>query len=161
MDNLHYQGLEYMHWTECGAQASYSIAPCAFFGSGTSDGKWNNVMMDSTPLYEGPIRPVANYRTRDFSRLIRPRSRTLHPVKCYIIDFGHAYQYRDERDKAWFPIMRVGPIGYGGDTSAPEFRTQESVDPFPVDVYRAGNIKRQYYTEPLLMKRSDYVLNPG
>lgn len=42
-------------------------------------------MMDSTPLYDEPIRPVDQAMNSAFTRRIKPRMRRLHPVGYYYI----------------------------------------------------------------------------
>lgn len=98
-------------------------------------------MMDASPLYDEPLHPVDAHMKRDYSgRAAKPQSRTLRPVKYYYIDFGHACQYNISEGPA------SEPVGYGGDSSVPEFKTQERCDPFPVDVYRVGNLIRKSFT---------------
>lgn len=108
-----------------------------------SDVKYNNIMMDSSPLYEEPVHPADPDRTRDYTQIARPRPRTLHPVKYYFIDFGHACRYSSDTNP---PRIYIGSRGYGGDGTVPEFKTQVDCDPFPVDVYRLGNVIREGFT---------------
>jgi hypothetical protein len=103
--------------------------------------KFDNVMMDSAPLYAEPIHPVDDSKNRDFTGPSKPRSRTLYPVKYYHIDFGKARRYNPEDGPP-----RIS-VGIGGDRSVPEFKTNEDCDPFAVDVFRAGNIIRECFTD--------------
>lgn len=98
-------------------------------------------MMDSVEvLHDEPVHPIEWNMKRDFSGLARkPRSRTDRPVRYYLIDFGLSHQYNPENGA---PL--VGGIGYGGDQTVPEFKTQRDCNPFPVDVYRAGNLVRKF-----------------
>lgn len=106
-----------------------------------SDIKSDNVMMDSAPLYDEPLHPSSTNMKRDFSGPARkPKSRTLRPVKYFHIDFGHARMYSPTEGP---PREFCGTTGYGGDGTVPEFKTGEYCDPFPVDVYRAGNLIRE------------------
>lgn len=99
-------------------------------------------MVDFSPLYDEPVHPACPTMRLDFSgRSKRPRSRTLRPVKYYHIDFGHACRYNPEDGDPQIPV------GYGGDHSVPEFATQDSCNPFFVDVYRAGNMIRANFIE--------------
>lgn len=98
-------------------------------------------MMDSSPLYDDPIHPIKPRMKRDWSdKAGKARSRTERPVKYYHIDSGLTRSYRGAEG----PPRE--PIGYDGDQSVPEFRTQDDCDPFAVDVYRVGNLVRQYFT---------------
>lgn len=98
-------------------------------------------MMDPSPLYDEKVHPVDHHMRRDFTgRAKEPHTRTLRPVKYYHVDFGHACRYDLSKGAA------SEPVGYGGDQTVPEFKTQERCDPFPVDVYRVGNLIRQNFT---------------
>lgn len=131
--------------SQCGAQVSNFaidqdlVSRCCSH----SDVKLNNVMMDFTPLCDEPVHPADLSYKRDYSgRAKPPRDRTLRPVKYYHIDFGHASRHKVEDG----PPQKFIGNGYGGDLSVPEFKTQEYCDPFPVDVYRVGNIIRMAFT---------------
>lgn len=101
-------------------------------------------MMDSLHLYDDPVHPTRWSLKRDCSGpAAKPRTRTERPVRYLLIDFGHAEKY-DPKDGP--PL--VGGTEYGGDHSVPEFATQEDCDPFPVDVYRAGNVVREFMKVP-------------
>jgi serine/threonine protein kinase len=107
----------------------------------SSDIKFDNIMMDSAPLYDGPIHPVEHHMSRDYTRSVKQQTRTLCPVKYYLIDFGNACHYNPEEGPP-----RV-PVHYGGDRSVPEFTTETVCDPFAVDVYRIGNVIRTCFTK--------------
>ena len=47
-----------------------------------------NVMMDSKPILPNSYHPQSIRMSRDFKYWVSPRSRTAHPVKYYITDFG-------------------------------------------------------------------------
>lgn len=99
-------------------------------------------MVDSTPLYEEPIHPVARWMNKAFTREAKPRMRTVHPVRYYYIDFGLTQRY-DPKDGP-----PRSPIGYGGDLTVPEFDIGVAdCDPFPVDIYRLGNFIREYFLD--------------
>lgn len=107
-----------------------------------SDVKFDNVMMDANPLYDERPHPAYNEKNMAYTRWIKHHCRTLRPVKYHLIDFGLSRRYDPASEP---PRVPVGPRGYGGDKTVPEFRTQESCDPFPVDVYRAGNFIRENF----------------
>lgn len=104
-------------------------------------------MMDAIPLFDEARHPVKPSMKLDFSGPVKkPRSRTLRPVRYYYIDFGHARRY-DPKDGPPREFVGIGD-GYGGDGTVPEFQTtNEFCDPFPVDVYRVGNLIREFFTE--------------
>lgn len=98
-------------------------------------------MMDSLHLYDEPIHVTDSEMKRDYSGEAKsPRSRTIRPVTYYHIDFGNARVYPPEQGA---PRQYSGPEGYGGDLTVPEFKTPGHYDPFPIDVYRAGNLMRE------------------
>jgi hypothetical protein len=108
-------------------------------------------MADTQHLYDPLPHPSFIYRSRDF--LGYPRviaSRTLKPVKYYLIDYGLSKVYKSEDA----PFLE-NP-GWGGDRSVPEFQTVEPhpVNPFPVDVYCVGNVARRYFLEVRILPRN-------
>lgn len=99
-------------------------------------------MMDFSPLYDDDVHPTARRFKRDWSGVARdPQTRTLRPVTYYYADFGHTQSYKADDG------IPQKPVGYGGDKTVPEFYTQESCNPFSVDVYRVGNIIRENFTQ--------------
>ncbi|KAK7043170.1 hypothetical protein VNI00_008524 [Paramarasmius palmivorus] len=116
-----FEGLQFMH--------EHHIAH--------NDVKFNNILMDSRPLYDQPMHPVKSDRTYDWKRRVKPKGRTRRPVQYYYIDFDLCEQYNPAVGKA----QKVP--GYGGDRALPEFKHSDRLcDPFAVDVYRLGNIIR-------------------
>ncbi|ESK88932.1 hypothetical protein Moror_13214 [Moniliophthora roreri MCA 2997] len=105
-----------------------------------NDIKFNNIMMDSSPLYSVQIHPANNKMALDWSGKVESTSRTDHPVKYYYIDFGLSQLYADNEDALMEP-------GYGGDTTVPEFKRNDKCDPFAVDVYRLGNMIAECFTQ--------------
>ncbi|KII92692.1 hypothetical protein PLICRDRAFT_679064 [Plicaturopsis crispa FD-325 SS-3] len=102
------------------------------------DIKWNNVMMDATPLYPIPYHPYTLSMRRDYTGPAKHRTRTQHPVKYYFIDFGISRRY----NPADGPPLE-DPI-WGGDKTVPEFhKALDPCDPFPTDIYYLGNMIRQ------------------
>ncbi|KAJ7505775.1 hypothetical protein B0H11DRAFT_1976129 [Mycena galericulata] len=106
-----------------------------------------NLMMDASPIASKPFHPVITNKKRDFTGRVIYLSRTQHPVKYYLTDFGLSVKYRPEdRPPLEAPIL-------GGDKTVPEFQTANKGerppdgDPFPVDVYYLGNLVRTYFTK--------------
>ena len=100
-------------------------------------------MMDSTPILPKSFHPQRSRMSRDFKHFVSPRSRTAHPVKYYITDFGLSSRYSaEETNPLEVPIM-------GGDRSVPEFRHDKTTprNPFPTDVYYAGNLVRTSFLQ--------------
>ncbi|KAJ7088773.1 kinase-like domain-containing protein [Mycena belliarum] len=102
-----------------------------------------NIMMDAAPIFTVPFHPVKPRMKRDFSGRSSPLSRTQHPVRYYLTDFGLSVKYGSE-DR---PPLEI-PVN-GADKSVPEFQSAEppAGDPFPVDVYYLGNLIRMDFTE--------------
>ncbi|KIK69344.1 hypothetical protein GYMLUDRAFT_131236, partial [Collybiopsis luxurians FD-317 M1] len=105
-----------------------------------NDIKFDNIMMDSTNLYDQPVHPASPGMKRDWSGRAVPHDRTQRSVKYYYIDFAMTERYTDQQPRR--------PTWYGGDRTVPEFqRGDEDCDPFAVDVYRLGNVYRESITE--------------
>jgi hypothetical protein len=95
-------------------------------------------MLDPHELYPESFHPVLTHRTRDLSREAKHLSRSEHPPKYFLIDFGLSRRYQPEERPPSEGIIR------GGDRSAPEHQgSLRSCDPFPTDVYYIGNLVRQ------------------
>ncbi|RDB25212.1 hypothetical protein Hypma_007477 [Hypsizygus marmoreus] len=108
------------------------------------DFKENNVMGALLPLYRSRPHPASRSLNLDFTDSVKVRySRTRRPIKYYILDFDLAKQYKPED----LPYLEIG--GWGGDKSVPEFQAHDDAlcDPFPVDVFCAGNIIRRNFLE--------------
>ncbi|KAJ7782419.1 kinase-like domain-containing protein [Mycena maculata] len=106
-----------------------------------------NIMMDASPIVTAPFHPVQTWMKRDYTGKLRTLSRTQHPVKYYLTDFGLSVKYRPEdRPPLETPVL-------GADKSVPEFQTASrddeplDGDPFPVDVYYLGNLIRLFFTK--------------
>ena len=102
-----------------------------------------NVMMDASPMFPVPYHPVSEVMKRDYTGLVKHRSRTARPVRYYWTDFGLSRRYSpDDLEPAEVPI-------WGGDRSVPEYL--EDIDsprnPFPVDVYVLGNLVKEDFLE--------------
>ncbi|KAJ6502065.1 kinase-like domain-containing protein [Mycena sanguinolenta] len=101
-----------------------------------------NLMMDGAALYREPFHPIRQDRKRDFSGKIRASlTRTQHPVKYYLTDFGLSRRYKpEERPPLELPIR-------GADKTAPEMMVNDPCDPFPTDVYYLGNLIKTEFLE--------------
>lgn len=98
-----------------------------------------NVMIDSKPILPDSYHPQSIRMSRDFKHWVSPRSRTAHPVKYYITDFGLSRRYSaEETNPLEVPIL-------GGDKSVPEFQNDRRTprNPFHTDIYYMGNLVRQ------------------
>jgi hypothetical protein len=100
-------------------------------------------MADSSRLYDFPPHAYDRTKKRDFSGHVKIRSsRTLTPIRYYLVDFGLSRRYNPE-DGPPLALPR-----WGGDKSVPEFVAADTpCNPFPVDVYCLGNAIRQYFLE--------------
>ena len=98
--------------------------------------------MDPSQLYPDGYHPRKVNRTRDFKGKARHFTRTQRPPKYYLIDFGISRKY----NPADGPPLE-DPI-LGGDKTVPEYnRSDDPCDPFPVDVYYAGNLLRRDFLD--------------
>ncbi|KAJ3507885.1 hypothetical protein NLJ89_g6055 [Agrocybe chaxingu] len=107
----------------------------------------NNFMLDGRNLYPSGYHPLSPKETYDLTHVAKHLTRTQLPPKYYIIDFGISRRYKPEDCPPLEPPIE------GGDRTVPEFQTSdEPRDPFPTDVYYAGNFIRQQFLEghPLL-----------
>ena len=90
--------------------------------------------------------PHPTWRDRsyhDANRRIKHYTRTDHPVRYYIIDFGLALQFAPGE-----PC--VASAVYGGDKSVPEYRhasKDSECNPFCVDIYTLGNMIRTKFMQ--------------
>ncbi|KAJ7646833.1 hypothetical protein FB45DRAFT_1099009 [Roridomyces roridus] len=106
------------------------------------DIKFNNILMDASPLLVDQVHPWRPSRTRDLARAARFRNRLEHPVKYYLIDFDLSGVHDPSTG---LPLMVPG---YGGTRGVPESQNKdEDCDPFAVDVFCLGNLVRRYFTE--------------
>ncbi|KAJ7238565.1 kinase-like domain-containing protein [Mycena haematopus] len=105
------------------------------------DCSFPNILMDGAPLYRTPFHPITQDRKRDYSGKVHPSlTRTQHPVKYYIADFGLSRRYKPEERPPLEPTVR------GGDKTAPEMAL-DACDPFPTDVYYLGNSIQRHFLE--------------
>lgn len=113
-------------------------------------------MMDPLPLYPNLYHPVDTRRTRDYTGIVKPFSRTEHPTRYYLIDFGLSRRYQPED----LPVLE--DIIMPGDKTVPEYQGDaEACDPFPVDVYLIGNMIREKFlrVSSLIFSVSDELTN--
>lgn len=94
--------------------------------------------------YYGPM------RTPDLTRRAKFFTRTQRPPKYYIIDFGISSQYdNSEVSREQLPI-------FGGDDTVPEFKDYtQPRNTYWTDVYYAGNLVREHFTEVRLLYHFD------
>ncbi|KAG5352744.1 hypothetical protein C0989_000683 [Termitomyces sp. Mn162] len=101
-------------------------------------------MADTACLFDSPPHPWEKHMKRDLSgRVSKRTSRTLKPVKYYLIDFGLSEIYRPED----VPFLKQPP--WGGDKTVPEHLAPGAspCNPFAVDVYCLGNYLRQSFLD--------------
>ncbi len=99
-------------------------------------------MLEPSGMYPEGYHFMKPNRKRNMKGTARYFTRTQRPPKYYLIDFGLSRKY----DPADGPPLE-DPI-WGGDKSVPEFhRSDDACDPFPTDVYYAGNIVRLYFLQ--------------
>jgi hypothetical protein len=120
-----------------------------------SDLAVQNIMMDASPIYPEGYHPhfALTNRRIDGTGDARHLSRTLAPVKYYVIDFGLAWDLDTTKGASSAPVI------VGIDRTVPEFQgkgREDLCDPFPVDIYCLGNMVKtvfldvSHYKVPLL-----------
>ncbi|KAJ6502012.1 kinase-like domain-containing protein [Mycena sanguinolenta] len=120
-----FQGIQFMH--------KHNIAH--------RDCTSSNIMMDGAALYREPFHPIEQDRTRDYrAKAHQSFTRTQHPVKYYLTDFGLSRRYKPEERPPLEPTVR------GADRTAPEMNL-DACDPFPTDVYYLGNLIKTEFLE--------------
>ena len=100
-----------------------------------------NIMMDPRPIYPKMFHPHEIDMDREYKRKAKHGTRTAHPVKYYLIDFGLSRKYDAENTSPLeIPIL-------GGDKSVPEFQNDAMgpFNPFHTDIYYIGNMIRQHF----------------
>ncbi|CAL1706272.1 unnamed protein product [Somion occarium] len=100
-----------------------------------------NIMVDPKPLYPNMFHPADPERSRDWKGKARHHSRTTHPTKYIIIDFGISRRYRPEDMPALEP-----PI-MSADRTVPENLKDELCNPFPTDIYLIANVIREHFLD--------------
>ncbi|KAG6918251.1 hypothetical protein DXG01_015625 [Tephrocybe rancida] len=108
------------------------------------DCKYDNLMADSKHLFDCPPHPFNNFMRRDFKKPASIiTSRTIKPVKYYLIDFDLSKEYPPGGP----PRLEDPP--WGGDRTVPEHLLpgEPPCDPFPVDVYCLGNCIKENFLD--------------
>ncbi|CAL1706187.1 unnamed protein product [Somion occarium] len=100
-----------------------------------------NIMLDPKPLYPNLFHPTDPARSRDWKGSSKHYSRTTHPVRYVIIDFGISRRYRPE------DLPPCEPPIISADKSVPENQKGEPCNPFPTDVYLIGNLLREWFLQ--------------
>ncbi|KAJ6525875.1 hypothetical protein DFH09DRAFT_1095431 [Mycena vulgaris] len=91
----------------------------------SSDCKYNNLLMDASPIFRDDPHPWRPERIQDFSRAPRPA--------------------RIHDPSAGPPLV---DLGYGGTYGVPEWGfLEQRCNPFPVDVWCLGNMIHGHFTE--------------
>ncbi|KIJ29913.1 hypothetical protein M422DRAFT_36760 [Sphaerobolus stellatus SS14] len=105
-----------------------------------------NVLMDASDIYPEGFHPIAQDLTRDFKGAAKHYSRTEHPPRYYLIDLGLSRHY----DPANGPPLDWPVLG--GNKTVPEFEGEgykQLHDPFPTDIYYAGQLIREHFLRGL------------
>jgi len=98
-----------------------------------------NVMMEGSMFPEGWHFVNYDNKRDDINVEAKYYTRSRCPPKYYLTDFGLSRRY-DPKDgpPLEYPIL-------GGDKTVPEFQKSiKPCDPFPTDIYYAGNLIREY-----------------
>jgi hypothetical protein len=96
-------------------------------------------------MFPQGFHPLVQNDAPDFSKSAKHLTRTQHPPKYYLLDFGISRRYNPANG----PPLEL-PIE-GGDKTVPEFQTSnDACDPFPTDVYYLGNLIRREFLEVIL-----------
>ncbi|KZS89809.1 hypothetical protein SISNIDRAFT_469063 [Sistotremastrum niveocremeum HHB9708] len=111
-----------------------------------------NTMMDPVKMYPKafhPSEPGCYTASPESSEVIIPAphtSRTISPVRYYIIDFGESRRYQSYEARGYVS----GTVGHSLDV--PEFKTNEPFDPFALDIRALGDmIKTNLYDVSLVI----------
>ncbi|KAI9063418.1 hypothetical protein FKP32DRAFT_1592487 [Trametes sanguinea] len=121
------------------------------------DCAYKNVMMDASALFPQGFHPDMDYKLPDMSAPAPVLSRSVAPVRYYLIDFGISTRFTPD-----MPRLVVGRDGL--DQEPPELSSTVPYDPFKLDVFLIGNlIRRRIYEkysnlgmlEPLMNRMVD------
>ncbi|KAI0076139.1 hypothetical protein K474DRAFT_1299249 [Panus rudis PR-1116 ss-1] len=93
-----------------------------------------NIMMDPSPIWPELFHPSAPWMSRDLKHKAKHRSRTSHPTKYYLTDFGVARKCRPVNQQSLDELLE----GTGAVTPGSQQSSQLS-DPFSVDVLQLGS----------------------
>jgi hypothetical protein len=101
-------------------------------------------MFDPAPMYPDMYHPVKINKRVDFSGTAKHFTRTEHPPRYYLIDFGTSSRYEPDQ----LPVTE--PVIVGGDYTCPEQqgdKRDKLWDPFHTDIYFIGNLVREEFIE--------------
>ncbi|CAL1706270.1 unnamed protein product [Somion occarium] len=98
-----------------------------------------NIMKEPKPLFPDMFHPLDPEKSRDWKGRAKHYSRTTHPTKYILIDFGISCRYRPE------DMPPLEPPVYSADSTVPENIRHEPCNPFPTDIYLIANVIRLYF----------------
>jgi len=102
----------------------------------------NNFMLQGKDMFPRKYHYMEDMKLPDLSGPAPYFTRTERPPKYFLIDFGISRRYDAGVDAPLEPVI------LGGDKFVPEFRNLESSqNPFPTDIFCAGNMIRQQFIE--------------
>jgi len=102
----------------------------------------NNFMMQGKDMFPRKYHYIKDMSLPDLSGPAPYFTRTQRPPHYFLIDFGISRRYEPGIDAPLEPVI------LGGDKFVPEFKDPESSqNPFPTDVFCAGNMIRQHFIE--------------
>ena len=103
-----------------------------------------NIMMDPKPMWPELFHFTSSLYNREYTKMVKPFSRTERPPRYYWTDFGLSRRYDPEAGpRRELPIL-------GGDKTVPEHQGRlydVPSDPMPTDVYFVGNLIREYFLD--------------
>ncbi|KAF7797588.1 hypothetical protein EIP86_008788 [Pleurotus ostreatoroseus] len=103
-----------------------------------------NIMMEAAPLFPKLFHPQDTFCTADGRDLAEAKySRTEHPVKYYLIDFGLSGIYDPYKGHtSALPVL-------SGDKTVPEYQNNmdRAQEVYPTDVYYIGNMIRESFLQ--------------
>ncbi len=103
-----------------------------------------NIMMDPKPTFPNLYHPASDRSNRNFKGTAKYYTRTARPTKYFLIDFGLSRKYNPEDgEPSEIPIL-------GGYKTVPEFQGDGKYkpwNPFPTDIYYAGNMMREEFLQ--------------
>ncbi|KAJ3804674.1 kinase-like domain-containing protein, partial [Lentinula aff. lateritia] len=119
------QGLQYMHHNNV-AHRDCSI---------------NNMVMDARTMFSDQYHPADLSMKYDWSGEVSYASRTCHPPRYYLIDFGFSKIYDSGKERPLEePIMSGGYMPPEGESDTP-------CDPFMTDVFLVGNMMLKHFID--------------
>jgi len=101
----------------------------------------NNMVMDASLMYPDGYHPIATKKNYNWRGRARHHSRTRHPPKYYLLDFGFSLIYEPSQPRPLEYSLKSG--GY----EAPEGKANTPCDPFATDVFILGNMMRTSFID--------------